>query len=185
MAHKVEEQGARYFGLDPILSFLLYAQNHRGLRHLVRGQGERLPFQDKSFDRVISGFSAYRNVNPGLGLPEAHRVLKTDGRLVFDLPNYWFLKLIELKKLIKKREWKKFRSFTFRLQSSSLDIFEFISFSQLKQKVEKANFLVEDIVSTPVTPIFPILNKYLSNFYYRDKNRINLGFDIIIVLKKA
>lgn len=92
LAAPTEKRGARYFGLDPALPFLRYAYNHYRLGRLVRGQGERLPFRDGSFDNMISCYFAYRNIRPDLGLLEARRVLKKDGRFVFDLLNHWILK---------------------------------------------------------------------------------------------
>ena len=176
----VEKRGARYFGLDPVFSFLFYGYKHRGLQRLVLGQGERLPFQNNSFDCIISGFYAYRYVNPDLGLPEARRVLKKGGKFVFDLLNHWILKLMEFKRIIKKEGLSNF--FPFRLQPP-LNLFEFTSLSQLKQKAEKSEFLVEKVISTPVMPFLPALNKYLVNFYYSGKKTVYLGYNIIVILK--
>jgi len=180
LAEPVEKLGGVYFGLDPMLGFLLYANKSRELARLVRGQGERLPFQNESFDTLISGYYAYRNVNPQLGLPEARRVLKLGGRFAFDLLNYWCLTYLAFRKQIAQRDWKNFFSF---LRPPHLSApFEFFSLSRLKQQTWKANFLVEKIISTPMLPIFSRFNKYLINFYYRSK-AVYLGYDVIIVLK--
>jgi SAM-dependent methyltransferase len=181
LAAPVERQGARYFGLDPVISFLLYANSRYRLQRLVRGQGESLPFRDSAFDCVISGFYAYRYVNPQLGLPEARRVLKKGGKFVFDLLNNWRLKLNDVKRLIKTGSLNGLRSFSLQ---PSLDTFEFINLSHLKQQTKRAGFLVEDVMSTPVTvPVFHFLDKYLRDYYYHGKVAIYLGWDVIIILK--
>lgn len=147
---------------------------------MVCGRGEKLPFKDESFDCIISGFYSYRYVNPILGLPEARRVLKKGGRFAFDLLNYWILKLIELKRIL-KGGLKSFHAFQRKPSSNS---FEFITFPQLKQRTEEAGFSIESIVSTPLSPLFGrTLNKHLSHFYYRGKRTVYLGYDVIIVLK--
>jgi len=169
-----------YFGIDPEFSFLLYAYEHHGLQRLVRGIGEKLPFHNDSFDCIIASFFSYRYVNPELGLLEARRVLKKGGIFAFDLVNSWLLKLIEIKDMIKRLNIRLLPTVSLRPSSG---LFDFVKLGHLKQKVEKAGFLLEDIQATPVTPLFPALNKYLSNFYYHGSRKIYLGFDIIVILK--
>lgn len=180
LAIPVERRGGEYFGLDPVYPFLLYAYKYRNLQRLVCGQGERLPFQDNSFDCIISGYYAYRNVNPDLGLPEAHRVLRRNGIFVFDLLNFWILKLMELKRRVMREDWASICSFRLKPEQNT---FEFIKLSQLQQKIEKAGFLIEKVISAPVVPIMPSLNRHLSGFYFRGKKTIYLGYDIIVVLR--
>lgn len=182
LAKPTEERGARYFGLDPVMDFLQHASVQHKLTRLVRGQGERLPFQNESFDRLISGYYAYRFVNSELALPEARRVLKKGGIFVFDTLNYWFNQYMELRRIIRHLDW---RRFPFILRSRpSKDLFEFISLSQLKQQAKKAGFAVERVISTPSTPIYAPFNKYLSGLYLRGPT-VYLGSDVIIVLKVA
>jgi SAM-dependent methyltransferase len=50
---------------------------------LIEGIGERLPFRDNTFDFAISEYGAALWSDPYLWIPEAARVLRTDGRLVF------------------------------------------------------------------------------------------------------
>ena len=128
LSEPVEKRGAKYFGLDPAFSFLTYAQQRIGLKRLVCGQGEILPFQNASFDCIISGFYSYRYVNPDLGLSEARRILKKDGLFAFDLLNHWIIKLVQLKKII-EGDWKSFRYFDLKQPKGA---FEFINFWELK-----------------------------------------------------
>jgi SAM-dependent methyltransferase len=57
----------------------------KGLGNIVTRQGvaETLPFPDRSFDLVVSRFSAHHWNDLSAGLAEARRVLKDDGRAVF------------------------------------------------------------------------------------------------------
>ena len=50
---------------------------------LVHGDAERLPFDDESFDFAISEYGAAIWCDPNRWLPEAARVLRPGGRLVF------------------------------------------------------------------------------------------------------
>jgi SAM-dependent methyltransferase len=57
----------------------------KGLSNILTRQGvaETLPFPDRSFDLVVSRFSAHHWNDLEAGLAEARRVLKDDGRAVF------------------------------------------------------------------------------------------------------
>ena len=175
----VEKRQGKFFGLDPEMAYLLYAQKERGFQTLVCAKGERLPFRDGSFDSIISGYYAYRNVSPGLGLPEARRVLKKGGRFAFDLLNHWIVKLKQLKMRM-KGELKVPYPFSWQ---PALEAFEFVSFSGIKQKARSAGFMLESIATTPFVPFLAALNRRLSNFYYRAWPFVYLGYDAIIVLK--
>jgi SAM-dependent methyltransferase len=50
---------------------------------LVHGAAERLPFADRSFDLVISEYGAAIWADPHAWIPEAARVLRSGGELVF------------------------------------------------------------------------------------------------------
>lgn len=45
----------------------------------------KLSFPEGSFDHVISSFAIYGSFPPGIGLREAHRVLKNGGKLAFSM----------------------------------------------------------------------------------------------------
>jgi SAM-dependent methyltransferase len=180
LAMPVEGRQATYFGLDPLLPYLLFGSNRYKLERLVRGVGEVLPFKSGAFDSLISGFYAYRNVDAEMGLPEARRVLKKDGRFVFDLLNFWLTKLMALKSAIltvRLRDmWSLFKLGT---QGS----FDFINFPQMHRLARKNGFFIEEIFSSPVMPFFHGLEKYLCDFYFRGRKTVYLGYDVIVVLK--
>jgi SAM-dependent methyltransferase len=81
-------RGARVVtGLDPTAAQLATAQAMQRRASLpfplVRGDAEMLPFADASFDVAISEYGAAIWCDPYRWLPEAARVLRPGGRLVF------------------------------------------------------------------------------------------------------
>jgi SAM-dependent methyltransferase len=79
---------ARLAGIDLSLGMLREGAG-RGLRNAVNAAAEMLPLKDESFDTVISVFSVLKYADRTRALPEAARVLRPGGHLVFDLINYW------------------------------------------------------------------------------------------------
>ena len=84
-------RGARPVGLDPTPAQLATArrlQAETGIDFpLVEGAAEALPFPDHSFDMVVSEYGASLWADPYLWVPEATRVLRAQGRLVFLVPS--------------------------------------------------------------------------------------------------
>lgn len=80
-------QGARPVGVDPTPAQLETAremQRELGLDFpLVEAVGEDVPLPDGSFDLVVSGYGASIWADPYRWIPEAARLLRPDGRLVF------------------------------------------------------------------------------------------------------
>jgi len=80
-------RGGAVVGLDPTPEQLATAralqQRHELHFPLVEGFAENLPFADDSFDFAISEYGAALWSDPYLWLPEAARVLRSGGRLVF------------------------------------------------------------------------------------------------------
>lgn len=70
---------------DEMLAAVNAEAARRGLGNLVtrRGGAESLPFEDGSFDWVISRYSAHHWPNLDKALAEARRVVKTGGGVVF------------------------------------------------------------------------------------------------------
>ena len=80
-------RGARPVGIDNSAAQLATArrlQVEHGLAFpLVHGNAEQLPFADASFDLAISEYGASIWADPRRWVPEAARVLRPDGRLIF------------------------------------------------------------------------------------------------------
>jgi SAM-dependent methyltransferase len=80
-------RGARPVGLDPTPAQLATArgmQQHFDLRFpLVRASAEEVPLADERFDVALSEYGASIWCNPHRWIPEAARLLRPGGRLVF------------------------------------------------------------------------------------------------------
>lgn len=179
LADRVIMNGGVYFGIDPLMSFLKYANKNKNLGSLVLGQGERLPFANEQFDCLISGYYSYRYVNPKLGFFEARRVLRKGGIFAFDILNHWFLKSTKFINLLFRR---KRTIHKFSIRQDDPDIFEFLSVSQIRNFAEINKFKVEKIISSAEVPYFHSLDKYLSKVYLKNY-AVYLGYDIIIILR--
>jgi ubiquinone/menaquinone biosynthesis C-methylase UbiE len=70
---------------EPMLATVAAAAADRGLTNIVTRQGpaEKLPFDDASFDFVLSRMSAHHWHDVPAALKEVRRVLKTNGRVLF------------------------------------------------------------------------------------------------------
>jgi SAM-dependent methyltransferase len=80
-------RGAKPIGVDPTPAQLRSArqlQSEFDLHFpLVMGAGEHVPFADESFDLVFSEYGAAIWADPYKWIPEASRVLRPGGRLIF------------------------------------------------------------------------------------------------------
>jgi ubiquinone/menaquinone biosynthesis C-methylase UbiE len=77
------EDGARPVGIDLSTSQLRHARRTSRALPLVQGSAEELPFADGSFDLVFCDHGAMGFADPDRTVPEAARVLRTGGKLVF------------------------------------------------------------------------------------------------------
>jgi SAM-dependent methyltransferase len=80
-------RGARPVGVDPTPAQLDTARRMMDLTGivfpLVEAPGERVPLADATFDLAVSEFGASLWADPALWIPEAARLLRPEGRLVF------------------------------------------------------------------------------------------------------
>lgn len=74
---------ARYTGIDLTPDMISVAQA-KALSNcsFIVGDAEDLPFEDESFDAVLTSNSFHHYPHPGRFFAEAHRVLKPNGRLI-------------------------------------------------------------------------------------------------------
>lgn len=81
------KRGARAVGVDPTPAQLATARrlmDETGIRfELVEAPGEAVPLPDAAFDLVHSEHGAVTWADPYRWIPEAHRLLRPGGRLVF------------------------------------------------------------------------------------------------------
>jgi SAM-dependent methyltransferase len=87
VAARLARRGARVTGIDVSEEQLATArrfQREFGLEFpLVHGSAESLPFDDESFDLVVSEYGASIWADPYVWIPEAARVLRPGGHIVF------------------------------------------------------------------------------------------------------
>ena len=75
-------------GLDADAGRLQRAEEAHGIRaRLVAGDAQRLPFEDESFDRVLTSEVLEHLPDDAAALREIHRVLKPGGVLAISVPN--------------------------------------------------------------------------------------------------
>lgn len=83
----MERRGARVDAIDlsegQLTTARRLAQEHRSSVSLVQASAERLPYRECTFDFAISEYGAALWCDPYVWLPEAHRVLRPGGELVF------------------------------------------------------------------------------------------------------
>jgi SAM-dependent methyltransferase len=80
-------RGARVVGIDNSIAQLTTARRlaaEHGIElSLIHGNAETVPYPDRSFDFAISEYGAAIWCDPYLWIPEAHRLLRPGGDLVF------------------------------------------------------------------------------------------------------
>ena len=84
---RLARRGARPVGVDPTPAQLATARRMQALTGLVfplvEAPAERVPLPDASFDLAFSEYGASLWADPALWIPEAARLLRPHGRLVF------------------------------------------------------------------------------------------------------
>ncbi|MFD8941549.1 class I SAM-dependent methyltransferase [Streptomyces californicus] len=85
-------EGADVVGFDLAATQLAAASAAMGASRyrLVQGAAEQLPFATGSFDLVFCDFGGLSWAPPHLAVPQAARVLRPGGRLVFNVASPWF-----------------------------------------------------------------------------------------------
>jgi SAM-dependent methyltransferase len=90
--------GAKVVGIDPsgeqLATARRLAAEHELDVEFVQGIAENVPYPDESFDFAVSEYGAATWSDPGLWIPEAWRLLRPGGQLVF-LGNHPFLMLVQ------------------------------------------------------------------------------------------
>jgi SAM-dependent methyltransferase len=84
-ASSLAVEGARIIGIDLSDAQLADAHNKHPALSLVQAAGQMLPFTTDSFDLVFCDHGALSWVDPYVAVPEAVRVLRPGGRLVFNV----------------------------------------------------------------------------------------------------
>lgn len=99
IAFAIERRGARVVGLDLTVRMLQLARMKHDAVPFVAGDMLALPFPDRSFDVVTTGYGLRNVPDLAAAIAEAHRVLKPGGIFVsldFDRPSNAFVRTIYL-----------------------------------------------------------------------------------------
>lgn len=83
LAGEATARGADVVGLDVAANMVELARRRVPGAAFHLGDGEALPFDDESFDAVISSFGLLHMAHPGTAMSEAARVLKSGGPFAF------------------------------------------------------------------------------------------------------
>jgi SAM-dependent methyltransferase len=79
------QRGGDPVGIDFSAAQVQLARERHPTVHFDRADAEALPFESGTFDAVVSAFGICHLPNPDLALREAHRVLKSGGRIAFSV----------------------------------------------------------------------------------------------------
>lgn len=83
VAGAAAERGASVVGVDFSAAMVAQARRQYPTPEFREGDAEELPFPDGSFDAVVMNFGLLHLGRPDKALAEAHRVLRSDGRIAF------------------------------------------------------------------------------------------------------
>lgn len=75
----------KVFGLDISIHSINFCKN-RGIRTIAQGDAHHLPFPDSTFDIVVALDVLEHLENDGKSIAEISRVLKSSGKLIFNVP---------------------------------------------------------------------------------------------------
>lgn len=179
LAKPVEQRGGKYIGIDPSRK-LLNRGRDKGVRTLVRGVGEYLPFPDNCFDTLIGGYQSFRYIKLERAYPESARVLKPGGIFAFTLWNYWSLWIHTLVADVRsmRAPWLNFIS-----RHTDVVCNDVVWFSREQKRLQRSGFKVLSILSTRR---LPLLNRYLGwRGYWHGSIGALIGYDIIVICLKT
>jgi ubiquinone/menaquinone biosynthesis C-methylase UbiE len=183
--------GIDCIGIEPAANS--YSQLKSGIENLLQinslssdkilfSEGEKLPFNDETFDVVVS-FSVLEHVNnPELVLQESKRVLKKGGQIIMDVPNHfsfleghyglvWFPLLCLSKKVSKAFVLINKRNSRFLNELNLITKFKIIKWT--KKLNISTNLLTYNQIetSTATLPNIDLVPQFPSNFHFKYTNR--------------
>lgn len=135
----------------------------------VISTAEKLPFKPATFDKVVSACALEHFKDDEAALHEMYRILKSNGTLVLTVD-----------------------SFTYKISKDILDahraknyVVNYYSFSQLKNKLEKGGFQIEDaeyFVNSPLSVLFfnlSVKNVWISMIIFPLASAITIISDLL------
>jgi len=166
----------KIYGVDPSFQ-MLSASKTNGINNIICSAGEMLPFADKTFDAVIGVYYSFRYIERNAAYREIYRVLKKDGILVFDIPNFYAYKLEAFLKNIKTL------SFLTPLEGKiGFDKLNLKSIREEKKIIERAGFKVLNVFSRPY---LPFLRRFITIKRMHSGIINTIGYDYLFLAKKT
>jgi len=146
---KAIERGAKVTSLDiaPKLVELTIKKNPTATG--VVGSLLELPFEDNTFDYVISSDVIEHTPDPLAAVKELIRVLKPEGKICITVPNrtFWFFS-VKIAETLKLRDYQGFENW--------------VHYNDLKNFLVKNNIIINTFKGIHLFPfLIPALNKYL------------------------
>jgi ubiquinone/menaquinone biosynthesis C-methylase UbiE len=80
---RFQEMGALTYGVDPSYEFINEAKTNNPLGIFKEGSGEQVPFEDSTFDVIVSKWAMQTSPDVKKFISEASRVLKPGGMFVY------------------------------------------------------------------------------------------------------
>ncbi len=167
----------KIYGIDISLNMLKTAKN-KNINNILCSTGENLPFKNNIFDAVVGCYYSFRWLDRKRAYKEINLVLKKDGLLVFDIPNYYTY--------IIEGFLKNLRSFNILSKIESRASYDSLNLKNFNQEIKSLKAAGFEVLSITSTPYLPFLRRFIdtSNIYYPEVLS-KLGYDYIFAVKKV
>lgn len=163
------------FGLDISIKMLEQAKE-KEINNIVCGIGENISFKNGIFDVVVGSYYSFRWLNRDTAYKEINRVLKNEGILIFDIPNYYSYRLEALLKNLKKC----------KLNSKGKIGFDKLNLKNISKEKRILKSHGFNIVKVSSTIYLPFLRRFINTYgMYYSGYFSKLGYDYIFVAKKV
>lgn len=97
----IQQKGAMVYGIDPSEAFVEQARKNLNSETIIIGKGESLPYDNQSFDVVISKYAIQTSIDAKKILDESARVLKSGG-ILHILVKHPIIQFLEKRKFMNK-----------------------------------------------------------------------------------
>ena len=135
---------------------------------IIIGSVLKMPFEDNTFDIIISSEVIEHVTEPYLALKEMYRVLKPEGTLIITTPNKFWHFSVSLANLFKLRPYQGLENW--------------LGWREIKREIKKTGFTIKEMKGIHLFPfIFPILNPVL-DFFHKYNNLLG-PFMVNIAIK--
>lgn len=153
LTNELCKKGHNVVGTEVNKEYRIYAKEEYGIDLVqISAESPKLPFENESFDTVLS-FDVFEHIpDTDAHLQEVRRVLKSGGQYILGTPNKWTNIPFEI---LKEKSFTKYREYHCSLHT----------FWQMKRRFQKNGFVIE-FTKVPIeTPFFlEKMKKYFGPF---------------------